>query len=398
MSAPFEGPITKSPVPPIGGTSSPEDPISPFSLRLGRVFGIPINIHWTFWILILWIGLSGLIAGEPTNEVLVDIIFIMAIFACVVLHELGHALAALRYGIKTSDITLLPIGGVARLKSIPEKPIEELIVAIAGPAVNVVIALVLYAIGARVFVNIHAEQWLLRGGFLDRLLIVNLMLVGFNLLPAFPMDGGRVLRALLAMVMDYGRATAIAARVGQLMAILFVYLGLQYNPFLILIALFVWVGASSEAAMVGQRLALRGVSVRDAMMTEFATLTPTQTLGQAAELLLAGSQEDFPVEAEGRFTGVLTRAALLTGLAKGGRDALVSEFQVPDVPIVEADLALIEAIPLIRERAAACLRVVQAGRTIGLLNQANISEYVMIRSALGTLSDRSRTAAESLPA
>ncbi|GIW87263.1 MAG: protease [Isosphaeraceae bacterium] len=363
-----------------------------FSLRLGSVFGIPIYVHWTFWILILWIALSGLLSGEPSSVVIGQIGFVLALFGCVVLHELGHALAALRYGVKTSDITLLPIGGVARLRKIPERPWEEFVVALAGPAVNVLIAAILYLIGARINVDVSDERLLLKGGFLDRLFLVNISLVLFNLLPAFPMDGGRVLRSLLAMTMDYGRATEIAARIGQLMAILFVFIGLQSNPFLILIALFVWIGANNEAAVVGERLALRGVRVRDAMMTDFVTLSPDDTLGHAAEILLAGSQQDFPVADRGDFTGVLTRAALLAGLASGGREARVGDHQIPDVPTVAADSPLVSAVTILRENGLPCLRVVEGGRTVGLLTAENISEYMMIRSALiqaDRLSERS---------
>jgi Zn-dependent protease len=374
-------PPTEQPAP-----TAPAQPFS-FSLKLGSVFGIPIYVHWTFWILILWIAANSLMSGEPPSEAIGDIAFVLALFGCVVLHELGHAVAAMRYGVPTSDITLLPIGGVARLRRIPEKPAQEFVVAIAGPLVNVVIAAILFAIGARFPFRVADQKVLVEGGFLDRLLWVNLMLVVFNLLPAFPMDGGRILRSLLALMMDYGRATALAARIGQIMAILFVFLGLQGNPFLLLIALFVWIGASSEAAAVGERLALRGVRVRDAMVTDFATLAPDDTLGQAAETLLAGSQQDFPVARDGTFTGVLTRAALLTGLARGGRDALVADYQVPDVPTVEADSPLVPAIAILRENGLPCLRVVDGGRTVGLITAENVGEYMMVRSAL-TQADR----------
>jgi Zn-dependent protease len=219
------------------------------SIKIATIFGIEVRIHVTFFLVLAWIalvyyqnaGLSGAIQG---------VLFILVLFGCVLLHEFGHALAAREFGIKTPDITLLPIGGVARLSRIPDKPWQELVVAIAGPLVNVVIA-------AALTFAIHGSTEILqidrlenpRIELLDALRSINVMLVLFNMIPAFPMDGGRVLRSLLAMVMPYTLATQIAAWIGQGLAIVFAIFGLRGNFFLIFIAFFIFVGAQQEVAM-----------------------------------------------------------------------------------------------------------------------------------------------------
>jgi len=209
-----------------------------WSWKIGEYKGIGVYIHATFLLIIIWVAYLHWDAGQSLAETINGIIFVLAIFACVVLHEFGHALTAQKYNIKTRDITLLPIGGVARLERMPDDPRQELYVALAGPAVNVVIA-------AAIFIWLMITSALepvtsltvTSGSFLERLMIVNIFLVLFNMLPAFPMDGGRVTRALLAMRMDYARATHIAANLGQGMALLFGFLGFFTNPFLIFIAL-----------------------------------------------------------------------------------------------------------------------------------------------------------------
>ena len=267
-----------------------------WSLKLGRFAGIDVFVHWTFAILLVWIFAGHLSAGHDVIAALKGIGFVVALFACVVLHEFGHALTARHYGIQTRDITLLPIGGIARLERMPEDPVQELWVALAGPAVNVIIAAMLLGIMAA----IHGLQSgfkveLMRGDFVARLMWVNVTLVAFNVLPAFPMDGGRVLRALLARRIGRRRATHIAATVGQGMAILFGIVGMLYNPLLLFIALFVFLGAQGEAQLVELSSVIRGLRVRDAMQTRFRTLSADDPLHVAVEKLLAGAQQDFPI-------------------------------------------------------------------------------------------------------
>jgi Zn-dependent protease/CBS domain-containing protein len=359
-----------------------------WSWKIGRIAGIPIYVHWTFLIFIGWLLWGHVAAGHDLARTVQGVGFVLAIFGCVVLHELGHALAARRYGVPTADITLLPIGGVARLQRIPDQPAQELVVALAGPAVNVAIVALLLLLGVRP-VAIENGQFLIGNQFLPNLLIVNTFLVLFNLLPAFPMDGGRVLRALLAMRMDYARATRVAASIGQFMAILFGFLGLAFNPMLMLIALFVWIGAEAESRQVLERLALRDVKVRSAMLTDFRTLSLSDTLGHAAELLLAGSQQDFPVVDDGHLEAVLTRDALLEGLARIGRDGHVGEAPLRTLGRVEAGDFLVPAVARLREGGEPCLQVIESGQPVGLLTLENIGEFLMVRSALGVETARS---------
>jgi Zn-dependent protease/CBS domain-containing protein len=347
-----------------------------WSWRIGRVAGIPIFVHWTFLILIAWLLIGSIAEGHGLWKALAGVASVLALFACVVLHELGHALAARRFGIPTTDITLLPIGGVARMARIPERPVQELVVALAGPAVNVVIAVTLLLGGVR-------APFKPVGSFGPWLLQVNLMLAAFNLVPAFPMDGGRVLRALLAMRMDYPRATRLAASIGQSLAIGFGLLGLSSTqPLFLLVALFVWIGAEAEASQVEERAALQGVTVRAAMFTEFHQLGPDDTLGRAVDLLLASPQHDFPVVEAGRLTGVLTRADLLSGLARGGPSARVGESARTEFTSVEADDKLVPALTRLRESGGPCLPVVEQGRPVGLLTLEHIGEFLMVRTAL----------------
>lgn len=240
-----------------------------WSYRLGRIAGIDVNIHATFALLIAWILLTHWLAGQTFNAAIGGLAFVTAIFGCVLLHELGHALAARRFGIGTRDITLLPIGGVARLERMPEKPIQELWVALAGPAVNVAIAAALYAWLLLTHQLVPLSQLgVATGPFVERLLIVNMLLIVFNMIPAFPMDGGRCVRALLALRLEYAKATRIAAGLGQVIAVGFVVLGLFSNPFLLLIGVFVWIGAAQEARYATLKAAFRGIPLRRALMRD----------------------------------------------------------------------------------------------------------------------------------
>jgi len=354
-----------------------------WSLKLGRFAGIDVFVHWTFAILLFWIFFSHLSAGHDVAAALRGVSFILALFACVVLHEFGHALTAKRYGIRTRDITLLPIGGVARLERMPENPRHELWVALAGPAVNVVIAAILFAF----LVGLNSVQQLLqvelmRGNFLARLMWVNLFLVGFNLLPAFPMDGGRVLRALLATKMGRRRATQIAASVGQAMALLFGLLGLFFNPMLIFIAFFVYIGAHGEAEMVEFSAILRGLTVRDGMQKRFRSLAANDSLSVAVTELLAGAQQDFPVLAEGKVVGMLRRKDLVKALSENGKAPSVESAMCRECRTVRADEPLERALESLRQGDCAAAPVLQDGQLIGLLTLDNISELVMVNAAL----------------
>jgi Zn-dependent protease len=354
-----------------------------WSLRIGRLAGIDVYLHFTFVLLLVFLGLVYWQSTQSLGAVLKGIGFILALFSCVVLHELGHALTARRYGIATRDITLLPIGGLARLERMPEKPMQELVVALAGPAVNVVIAtLLLVVLTVTNGFTPTEEMDVVRGSFWQRLLLVNIFLVLFNLLPAFPMDGGRVLRALLAMRLGRHRATQIAAHVGQLMAIGFGMLGFFFNPFLIFIGIFVYLGAQAEAGMAEAQYAMEGLTAHDAMMTRFRTLSTNDTLAAAIEELLAGSQQDFPVVDHGTPVGMLYRTHLVRALSEGRRDAAIEEAMSTDCRSIEEGVPLLRALESMRENGCSSVPVISNGRIVGLLTLENISEKIMVNAAL----------------
>ena len=306
-----------------------------WSFKFGRLAGIDLYVHLTF--LLAWVAFVHWQQNESIGAAIIGVVFILTIFACVVLHELGHALTAKKYGIKTRDIILLPIGGVARLEKMPDKPIQELWVALAGPAVNVVIAIVLSAFLyiSNSFASVN-QPTLTSGSLIERIIAVNIFLVVFNMIPAFPMDGGRVLRALLAARMEYTKATQFAATLGQGIALLFGIAGLFFNPLLVFIAVFVWIGAAQETRMTQLKSALRGIPVSQAMLTDFKSMHKNNTLEQAVALTLSGSQKDFPVTQNGSIEGVLTQNDLLTALPKQGQDAPVSGAMQQDFMTVDA--------------------------------------------------------------
>ncbi len=354
-----------------------------WQFKLGRFAGIDVFIHITFFLIVGWYALTYWLMGRTAAAALEGAAFILLIFLGVVLHEYGHALTARKYGIKTRDITLYPIGGVARLERMPDKPIQELWVALAGPAVNVVIAigLFIYLALTNALVPLN-ELTLTTGSFLERLMLVNIFLVVFNLIPAFPMDGGRVLRALLAMRLEYVRATQIAATIGQGMAVLFGFWGLFNNPLLLFIAFFVWMGAAQEASMVQMKSALGGIPVTRAMQTEFRSLEPRDDLGRVTQLILAGSQHDFPVIEEGRLVGILERDAFIRALSQRGQNAFVGEFMRREVPEVDSFDMVEMALMRLNESGARTLPVTHLGQLVGLITSENITEFLMIRSAL----------------
>lgn len=355
-----------------------------WSWRLGKFLGVDVYIHATFLVLIGWIAISHWLRARTVEATVAGVAFVLALFACVMLHEYGHALAARKFGIQTRDITLLPIGGVARLERMPEEPRQELYVALAGPAVNVVIATALFVWlqatnGLEPLANLGVTQ----GSFLERLMVTNVTLALFNLIPAFPMDGGRVLRAILASRMEYTRATQIAARIGQGMAFLLGLAGLFLNPFLLFIALFVWIGATQEASVVQMTSSLAGVPVQRAMMTEFRTLAPHNRLSRAVELILAGAQQDFPVVEDAQVSGVLTKGDVLVALAQHGEERLVSEVMRRDIQIADSSDMLATAFERLQECECHSLPVMHHGRLVGILTAENVGEFLMVQSALG---------------
>jgi Zn-dependent protease/CBS domain-containing protein len=351
--------------------------------RIGEVAGIDIYVHATFWLLILFILYVNWTHGHDLRTSLYGVVFVLVIFGCITLHELGHALTARRFGVETRDITLLPIGGLARLERMPENPIHELWVALAGPAVNVIIAGALYLALTLMGTSLNFEQFEWFGGnFLNKLMIVNLWLVAFNMIPAFPMDGGRVLRALLATRLDFTRATRAASRVGQGIACLFALVGLFTDPFLIFIALFVWTGAQQEAAIPRLHTAVGGIPVHRVMLTDFRTLAPDDTLGQVAERLRPGGQEDFPVVFGDHVLGLVTWDALTRTLAQQGPEAHVRDAMRRDAPTADPQQTLKEALALFHEGNCRSIPVEDGGRLVGLLTMNGVQEFLSGQSSV----------------
>ena len=359
-----------------------------WSLKIATVAGTEVRIHVTFFILLAFVAIQGTGEGQGLAGALDAVLFVSAMFGCVLLHEFGHVFAARGYGIRTPDITLLPIGGVARLERMPRKPAHELVVAVCGPLVNVAIAAGIWLVlGAQVVLD-PAYQFEKPGHFLEKLMLWNLLMVVFNLIPAFPMDGGRVLRALLALAVDYGRATRWAASIGQGIALcvaLWMLMTGTFHPMLLLIAFFIFMAAGQEAAMISQEEATRGLKVRDAMLTDFRALPPDASLGDAVELLLAGSQQDFPMQdADGRLVGLLTRRRLIAALAEHGPHHPAEAIVQPCAGSITAAEGLSQALEQLRGGDCPALPVVEpvSGRLVGLLTAENAGELLLVRSAL----------------
>jgi Zn-dependent protease/CBS domain-containing protein len=361
-----------------------------WSWRIGRIAGIDLYVHATFPLLFLWIALSA-VGRASVVTTLATLGLTLAVFVIVVLHECGHAFAARRYGIRTRDITLLPIGGIARLERMPRDPRQELQVALAGPTVNILLAAILYALLAAIGpANVRpaleaAATSVTLTSVIAQLLAINVWLAVFNLIPAFPMDGGRVLRALIVMrTNDYVKATVRAARVGRVFALAFALIGIFWleSPMLAFIALFVWIAATGEALAVQTAAALEHVSLSGVMATDFKTLAPNDTLLRAAELTLNGFQHDFPVVENGALVGMLSQRALLRALAQQGSDTPVQDVMQRDVPTASVDDQAQSALERLGHTRSAALPVLNGRDLVGVLTAENLSEFLSLRAAV----------------
>lgn len=355
-----------------------------WSLNIGRIAGTAVRIHITFLLFLFYIWGASYVSGGAAAA-WNGLIFMLLLFLCVLAHEFGHIFTARAFGIATPDVTLLPIGGVARLERIPEEPRQEFLIAIAGPLVNVAIALILMALPDT---DMRAQHLAVVGSpqvsMVDRLASVNLFLALFNMIPAFPMDGGRVLRALLAIRLGFVRATGIAATIGQWVAFALGFIGLFGNPILVFIAIFVYLAAASEAQVVGMRSMSRGVPASAAMITQFASLTPETPIDEAIEMLFRTSQTEFPVlDHAGRLVGMLGRSDMIRALKQSGPDARVGDVMVKDVPVLDRRQRLDEALQLLQQKSAPAVGITDAvGKLIGLITPETIAEMLMVREAL----------------
>ena len=350
---------------------------------VARIAGTDVKIHLTFVLFLGWWAVMGYQEGGA-NGAISAALLLLALFACILLHEFGHILMARRFGVRTPDVILLPIGGVARLERIPDEPKQELLIALAGPAVTAALALIFYLALRLSGGDADVGELNPIAPFLNQLLVTNVWLLLFNLIPAFPMDGGRVLRALLASRMGMVRGTRVAATLGQTLALAGGLYGITaQRPFLVLIAFFVFLGASAEAEAVETRAAGDGLQVSQMMVTEFRTIPVYATLSDAVDLLLSGEQREFPVvDNNGRIEGLLTRDNLIRGLSKLGPSAPITQAMTQGVPVVAPTLGFDDALTRLRFSKLPALPVVdQAGGLIGLLTSDNITDLLLVQRA-----------------
>lgn len=348
-----------------------------WSFRVATVAGIQVRIHATFVLLLglyAWMGyLDGNFEGAQSVVVLM-----LLLFLCVLLHEFGHAFAARAFGIRTPDITLLPIGGIARLERMPTSPWQEFIIAVAGPAVNVVIVAALFLFTREMpswdqLFRIDPD----RQGVAVTLLKVNCGLIAFNMIPAFPMDGGRVLRALLATRMRHSLATLVAARIGQGIAVLFAVAGLIQGGFsmLMVIAVFIFLGAQQELIYARLRETARKFRVGEVMQTRYATIPDSLALGEVSSVLLGSNQDVFPLVGEDlEFRGFAGRGELLDAARRLPGETPVAEFG-KTVETLHTETGLEAALETMQKTQQPLLPVVNGGgQLVGLVDVDQLVE------------------------
>lgn len=363
------------------------------SFQLFRISGIPLKIHWTFPLLFLYI--AYLFRNDSLEAQLVYVGFVGALFVCVVLHELGHALAARRYGVATVDIILSPIGGVARLQRMPTKPVQELIVALAGPLVNVVIAAFI-ALGLWLWQGhtgvfdfrftdmLYNATWT---NFLMGLMVLNVTLVLFNLIPAFPMDGGRVFRALLSMRWSRLTATRVASLLGQLAGAGFVlyglYTGQSYT--LPIIGAFIFVAARNEYKGVRVTESLKGYAAKDIMRTHYTAFEPDTLIIEASEYLTKDTSGDFMIaRADGSYVGILTRMSLIRAAKAGMGAQTVLDYATDRVKAVSEDMPVLDLYELVQAEGWTDFLVEnEARQLVGLIDIKAINEFMNLQQELG---------------
>jgi Zn-dependent protease/CBS domain-containing protein len=362
-----------------------------WSISIGRVFGITMRLHVTFLLLLGMIAYTGF-AEAGLHGAGWALAWACSIFACIGLHELGHSVVAQQLGVEVKSITLLPIGGVAALKNIPENPWHEIAITVAGPLVNAVIAVVLLPFtGLPIVLFLHGIPGDLPQ-LLRALVGTNLWLLLFNCIPAFPMDGGRLLRATLALVLPYQRATTIAATVGQGLAILFVLVGLTHQSLwlLIVIGAFIFMAAEGEEKMVRMRSVLREIDVEDVMSREFATLLPLDTVARGLQYVYQTGQDGFPVVDNERVIGLATRQAIVEAMNASGSEVPIAEVMDTEVPVISPRASVSQVYEKMLGEGHATFPVVDGGRLVGLLSADNISRYLLVQSSIKSSRRRQR--------
>jgi Zn-dependent protease/CBS domain-containing protein len=347
------------------------------AFKIGRFSGIDVRVHWTFFLLLAFFAFIGYQASGSLVGALTATVTIVALFFCVLLHEFGHSLVAQRLGLEIHSITLLPLGGVSNLESLPEKPADEVKISVAGPLVNVVLAPIFIGAGLlfgavpRLSVDLFTGIGSV-GQFFFYLGYLNVVLALFNLIPAFPLDGGRILRALLATRLGAVRATDISSAVGQLFAVAFFLIGLISGDLLLaLVAVFIYFGATGEAQMVRQRELTSGLTVSDVMGTKprTETVTPYHTFGQVLDSVIHGYQEDFPVlDESGKLVGMITRDEIMIAAHSPERYQSVRDLMKTNVPTISSKADLFEeGLRILQQSGLRALPVTENGELVGML-------------------------------
>ncbi|SEA98442.1 Zn-dependent protease (includes SpoIVFB) [Flavobacterium gillisiae] len=353
------------------------------TFKLAKVAGIGVFIHWTFSLLIAFIIFTNYRTGYNAIQILWSLVFVLSIFVTVVMHEFGHAMAARNYGIQTKDITLLPIGGLARLDRMPEKPLEELVVAFAGPLVNIFLALITSfvitfpdnpeALAVQLSNSVNASNFFLY------FFIVNIVLAIFNLIPAFPMDGGRVLRALLSFKFKRHIATRIAARIGQFIAMGFIFLGFFSNPFLIFIGLFVIMGAQMETEHTSSKFILKGFKVRDVLMKQYQTIDANEPIKTAIALLLDSQSKIFMITENNEPVGTLNRDQIIAALSERGENTDIRSAMNKNLIYLDVETLLEDIFELVSANKSNLMLVMENGFLVGTLDTENLLEFLLIK-------------------
>jgi Zn-dependent protease len=356
------------------------------SLFIGKPFGTRLYIHWTFLFLLMWVALNAYRAGSSSLQVIYAMLFMLSVFACVLMHELGHALAGRKLGYLTRKITLLPIGGIASMEGIPDNPIHELKVTAAGPAVNFVLALLLSPVF--LFTRtpnvdfLHLTGW---SDFVASLFFVNVSLLLFNLLPAFPMDGGRILRALLAMRSgDRVKATGIASFIGKGFGGLFFIAGIFFNPFLAVIGIFVFLMAQAENEMVRSGNLIKNHTVSDVMITNYHSLSVSDTVEDAADRLLDVQAKDFVILKEGNLAGTLSQSEIIRALSTREHTSPVATVMNTHYSVIDLKTSIEDVFSLLQRNGNSIIPVVEGGKLMGIVDSTNVREFMLIQQARNT--------------
>ena len=361
-----------------------------WSIYIGKISGIKVFLHWTLVFFLIWIGINSFRGGGNLNEMYYSLLFIVSVFVCVLLHELGHSITAKRLGYETKSITLLPIGGMAQMTEIPEKPKHELAVALAGPLVNLVIGTLL--IPLLLYLNGVSKIDLVKintpGNFILNLTVVNFSLAFFNLLPAFPMDGGRVLRALLAWKTgNRVKSTQTASNLGKIISVIFFITGIFFNPMLALIGVFIFLMAHSENEMVKSKNFLRNYKVKDVVMKKYFTLETHNKISDAVKLLLDVQATDFLIMKNEMVAGTLSRDNIIAALSKNGNETSIDQAMNSNFKSVDIQTELDAIYPAIMGNGNSIMPVFENGKLVGIIDGYNIMEFLLVKNSVKSKTD-----------